>query len=226
MARPPRIIQPGQPLHIMQRGNNRCITFANPREFGFYQSLLFRAAADAQCAIHAFVLMSNHVHLLTTPASATGPACMMKVVSETYAKYYNGLHGRTGTLWEGRYRSITVDSDGYFFSCSRYIELNPLRAGLAGSPSRYRWSSYHQNAGPEQKTLVAAHPLYTKLGRTEAERRRAYRGMFDRPLDDEVLESIRFVMHHRPKPGVDSRLSDRNRRAREILQSHAPRRLI
>jgi len=225
MARGPRIILPDQPLHIMQRGNNRCSTFVNPRDFGLFLSLLRQAASDAQCAIHAFILMSNHVHLLTTPATTTGPSQMMKVVTETYAKYYNQLHGRTGTLWEGRYRSILVDSDEYFFSCSQYIELNPCRAGLAAHPRGYRWSSYHQNAGSAEKGLVVPHPLYTRLGNSDAERRAAYRDMFRLPLNTDVVDSIRFVMHHRPKVGKNSTLNERERRAWQMLSGPTARRL-
>src|SRR5690348_140524 len=123
VSRSPRFIQPGQPLHIMQRGNNRCVTFSRPGEFAFYLRLVSRVAKQTRCDVHAFVLMTNHVHLLVTPASKTGPSLLMKSVSEEYARYFNRMHRRTGTLWEGRYRSSPVDSDSYFFACSRYIEL-------------------------------------------------------------------------------------------------------
>jgi REP-associated tyrosine transposase len=200
MPRPLRIITPGQPLHIVQRGNNRCITFSAAPEFGYYRQLLTKAAAQARCHIHAFVLMTNHVHLLATPADATGPSRLMKTVSETYARYFNHIHKRTGTLWEGRYRATGVDSVEYFFACSRYIELNPLRASLVTRLQDYRWSSFAQNADGAPKDLITAHPLYRDLAPTDHERRAVYRAMFDEALQPSTLDAIRYAIRHRTGP--------------------------
>lgn len=218
VPRPPRFIQPGQPLHIVQRGNNRCAIFLDEHEFAFYLRLVARVAPRVRCKLHAFVLMTNHVHLLVTPADAAGPAGLMKSVSEEYARYFNHSHERTGTLWEGRYRSSAIDSPNYFFACSRYIELNPLRAGLSGHPADYPWSSFAQNAGAAPKGIVAEHPLYSELGRSEPARRAAYREMFDQPMEQAAVDAIRYVLWHRAKPRGRTAYNRRLEDAQRILR--------
>jgi putative transposase len=143
---------------------------------------------------------------------------MMKAISGHYAKCYNEGHRRTGVLWQGRYRSTAIDSPRYFFACSRYIELNPVRAGLVVSPAAYQWSSFAQNAGTAPKALVSPHQLYTNLGRTDRARRLAYRELFQTALEDDTIAAIRQVITHSPKPGGRSFQSGRDSWAREILR--------
>jgi putative transposase len=218
MPRPPRIIQPGQPLHLIQRGNNRSVIFAAPADFAYYRRLMMKAANDAQCHIHAFVLMTNHVHFLATPAEASGPSRFMKMVSETYSRYFNHIHARSGTLWEGRYRSTPVDSVHYFFACSRYIELNPVRAAMITRPDDYRWSSFRQNADSAPKDLVTAHPLYRELGPTDHERRLAYRDMFNDTLETATLDAMRYAIAHSIKATGETRRATRAEAIRRTLR--------
>jgi putative transposase len=191
MPRHPRAVASGQPLHIVQRGNNRATTFRSPDDFRFYKHALEEASRAAGCAIHAYVLMSNHVHLLATPEEPDGAARMMQSVGRRYVRFFNDRSGRTGTLWEGRYRSALVDSARYLFACSRYIELNPVRAGMAHRAAEYPWSSFGQNAGAVADPIVTPHALYLALGATPAQRRAAYRALFARALPAEDLVAIR-----------------------------------
>ena len=191
MPRFPRPVVPGQPLHLIQRGNNRTPTFIDDEDFKRYLRVLRAASRKTECAIHAYVLMSNHVHLLATARDGRGPARLMQRIGTWYVRYFNARHGRTGTLWEGRYRSTLVDSERYFLVCMRYIELNPVRAGMVGIPAAYPWSSFRGNVLGDADPVLAPHAVYRALGRNEAARRAAYRRLFDAPLDPEVLEAIR-----------------------------------
>ncbi|MDB5936693.1 MAG: transposase, partial [Massilia sp.] len=146
MARAPRPVLPDVPLHITQRGNNRLNCFFGEIDYLVYLELLRAAAQDASCDLHAYVLMTNHVHLLITPKDERGPASLMKSLGERYVQYVNRRYARTGTLWEGRYHSCLVQSERYLMVCQRYIELNPVRAMLADNPARYQWSSFLCNA--------------------------------------------------------------------------------
>ena len=191
MPRPLRFVLPGHTLHVIQRGNNRGLCFVDDEDRERYLAALLRASDRARCAIHAYVLMSNHVHLLVTAADASAAARMMQVMGPAYVRYFNRRHGRTGTLWEGRYRSGLIDSERYFLQCSRYIELNPVRAGIVNEPGAYRWSSFRSNARSEFDALVRRHPVYLALGREHAARREAYRALFDVGLDWTMLDAIR-----------------------------------
>ena len=147
MARLPRFVIPGQPQHVIQRGNNRQDIFKVDNDYLFYLEKLQAAAEKHQCDIHAYVLMTNHVHLLLTPHTEEGIGKMMQMVGRYYVQFYNHSYNRTGTLWEGRYKATLIDSEHYLFTCMRYIELNPVRAkGMVDHPGKYRWSSYHCNA--------------------------------------------------------------------------------
>ena len=193
MPRLPRPIVPGQPLHIIQRGNNRTQTFVDQRDYGVYLALLQLTRKRAGCAIHAYVLMKNHVHLLVTPETKVGPARMMQGLGRWYVRYFNERHGRTGTLWEGRYRSTLIDSERYFFACSRYIELNPVRAGIVDDPAGFEWSSFRGNAFGEGDHLLTPHETYRALGANRAERQAAYRALFDQPLGARVVDAFRIA---------------------------------
>tara|TARA_R110000782_G_scaffold95271_3_gene179213 strand:+ start:255 stop:869 length:615 start_codon:yes stop_codon:yes gene_type:complete len=142
-------------------------------------------------SIHAWVFMTNHVHLLATPSGPDSIGLMMQALGRRYVRYFNSRHRRTGTLWEGRYRSCLVDSDEYLLQCQRYIELNPVRAAMVTAPGDYRWSSYRTNAFGKASRLVSPHPFYKQLGSTEAERQSVYRTLFKEILPDDLIEAIR-----------------------------------
>lgn len=191
MPRIPRPVIAGQPLHVIQRGNNRASIFVDHDDYSRYRQVVRDTSERAGCAIHAYVLMTNHVHLLMTPDHALGAAYMMQAIGRRYVRYFNNRYGRTGTLWEGRFRSTLIDSNRYFFTCSRYVELNPARAGVVSDPGAYRWSSYRCNADGEPDPLVTPHALYQDLGVTPAERETAYRAMFATVLMDSDVAAIR-----------------------------------
>ena len=153
--------------------------------------LLRNVSERTGCDVHSYVLMGNHLHLLLTPQEPLSPARMMQRVGLSYVRYFNKRYGRTGTLWEGRYRSSIVNSQRYFFACSRYIELNPVRAQLAQTPNTYRWSSFHRNATGETDILVKPHPLYSELGSGEDERQNAYLSLFANHIDTDAIAVLR-----------------------------------
>lgn len=195
MARLGRWFVPGVPQHLIQRGNNRQAIFFADDDYRAYLGILGEAAADAGLAIHAFVLMTNHMHVLATPATPESIPRALQQVGRLYVRRVNRLYRRTGTLWEGRYRATVVDAEAYLFAVMRYIELNPVRAGLARSPYAYRWSSYRTNAvgdGPADiARMITPHPLYAALARTAPGRREAYKALFAEQLGAAALAEIR-----------------------------------
>jgi putative transposase len=191
MPRVPRPVVPGQPLHLIQRGNNRAASFVGIADFQRYKQILREASDRTGCAIHAYVLMTNHVHLLVTPDCEKGPARMMQSVGRRYVRYFNDRYARTGTLWEGRYRSAVVDSQHYFLACSRYIELNPARAGIVAQPAEYPWSSFRCSAHGRADALITPHPLYLALGANPTRRQGSYRALFVGREDVEAVDAIR-----------------------------------
>jgi putative transposase len=191
MPRRPRPVLAEIPLHIIQRGNNRARCFFADVDYLVYLDLLKRCAEDAQCQIHAYVLMSNHVHLLVTPQMRMSPACLMKGLGQQYTQYVNRRYRRTGSLWEGRYKSSLVDHARYLLVCQRYIELNPVRAQMVTHPSHYPWSSYRTNAQGHMSELITPHRVYTALGAHQIAREQAYRQLFEIPLEDETLQQVR-----------------------------------
>ena len=207
MPRPPRCVLPGHTLHVIQRGNNRGPCFVDDEDRERYLAALLQASERARCAVHAYALMSNHTHLLVTAADAFAPARMMQSLGRKYVRYFNDRHGRTGTLWEGRYRSGLIDSERYFLQCSRYIEMNPVRAGIVNEAGAYRWSSFRSNAQGKFDALVRRHPVYLALGRGAAARRDAYRALFDTPLEWTLLDAIRRATNRGVVLGADERSS-------------------
>ena len=191
MARLPRIVVPDQPLHIVQRGNDRNPVFFTEMDYRVYLDVLNEVSHRYGCAIHAYVLMTNHVHLLMTPQSKDGASRCMQMLGNKYVRYINGAYRRTGTLWEGRFKSALIDSDHYLLTCYRYIELNPVRANMVLLPGDYRWSSYHYNALGQADALVKPHSGYVDLGQGDTERRQLYLGLFDNCIDKEQLQLIR-----------------------------------
>jgi putative transposase len=155
MARLPRFVIPGQPQHVIQRGNDRQAIFRVEQDYSFYLEKLQEAAEKHQCDIHAYVLMTNHVHLLITPHTETGIGKTLQSIGRYYVQYFNHCYKRTGTLWEGRYKATLIDSEGYLLTCMRYIELNPVRANnMVNHPSDYPWSSYRSNALGQEDAFV------------------------------------------------------------------------
>ena len=195
MPRAPRVVVPGTPVHVIQRGNNRTATFGSAEDFERYRTTLRDASRRFGCAVHAFVLMSNHVHLLITPYDARSVSLLMQMIGRHYVRYINTRYGRTGSLWEGRFRSSPIDSERYLFTCSRYIELNPVRAGMVDAPDRYRWSSHLHNAFGRADDLITPHPLYLELGSTTDERRATYRALFDAPMRAATINAIRRAVN-------------------------------
>ena len=178
MARLPRIVMPGQPQHVIVRGNNRSEIFRAEADYGFYLEKLKAACDKHGCQIHAYILMTNHVHLLITPKTGQSLAKTLQMLGRYYVQYYNFSYKRTRTLWEGRYKSTLIDSESYLLTCMRYIELNPVRAGMVSHPSEYRWSSYHCNARGQTDDLVTTHLEYRRLAKMAEARQAAYRLLF------------------------------------------------
>ena len=191
MPRRSRIIVPNVPLHIIQRGNNRQPCFFHDSDYKNYLDWLEEYAVHSNCLIHAYVLMTNHVHLLITPKNAESAGSLMKRLGQRYVQYVNRVYKRSGTLWEGRFRSCIIETERYLFDCQRYIEMNPVRAGLVDTPSEYHWSSYRSNGMGEKSTLLHAHSLYRQLASTASQRQEAYRELFGSELDQRVLADIR-----------------------------------
>lgn len=191
MARLPRFTLPGQPQHVVVRGNNRTEIFCADADYQYYLEKLLLACHKHACKIHAYVLMTNHVHLLITPQHEAGIGKVMQMLGRYYVQYYNYTYRRSGTLWEGRYKATLIDSEAYLLTCMRYIELNPIRAGMASRPAEYPWSSYHCNALGQHNECVTPHREYLRLGKTEQARQAAYRQLFKHRIPESNLEEIR-----------------------------------
>jgi putative transposase len=191
MARRRRISHAGIPQHLIQRGNNRQVCFTDEQDMITFGQWLCEYSEEYGVAVHSWVFMTNHIHLLATPTGPNSVGLMMQALGRRYVRYFNTRHRRTGTLWEGRYRSCLVDSDGYLLQCQRYIELNPVRASMVAAPGDYRWSSYRTNAFGKHSRLVSPHALYQRLGTTPSERQCAYQALFKEVLPNDLVETIR-----------------------------------
>ncbi len=194
MPRKRRFFLPNVPVHVVQRGNNRQAIFFDDNDYRVYLDWLGEAATAQGCAIHAYALMTNHIHLLMTPADAQAISATLQAIGRRFVPYINHCYGRTGTLWEGRFRASTVQEEGYLLVCYRYIELNPVRAGMVDLPAAYPWSSYRANALGEHNPLVSAHPAYLALGADGPERQAAYRGLFSAHIDPDMLSDVRACL--------------------------------
>lgn len=191
MPRKPRFFPPGLPVHIVQRGRSREPVFLEEGDYMAYLEWLREGAARYGCALHAYVLMTNHVHLLATPDFRDGITRMMQYIGRRYVPYMNAIYGSSGSLWEGRYKASLIHDQDYLLTSMRYIELNPVRANMVNTPSRYRWSSYRANAQGNANFLLTPHPLYLALGRGSAARQAAYRELFKAYLDPGTMRDIR-----------------------------------
>ena len=185
MARLPRLTLPGYPHHVIQRGNNRQAIFSSPADYQTLLDLLRINAEKFGVAIHAWVLMTNHFHLLATPQTADALPQMMQAVGRSYVRYFNDAQGRTGTLWEGRYKSTLIQTDRYLLACMAYIDLNPVRAGLVAQAADYAWSSHGHYIGRKTDKLITPHPLYWELGNTPFAREAAYADLVRAGVSDQ-----------------------------------------
>jgi putative transposase len=208
MPRRPRIKLAGLPQHIVQRGINREPCFFAEEDHQSYLHWLQEAAADWHCIVHAYVLMTNHVHLLVTPETETGAAKLMQAVGRRYVQYINRSYKRTGSLWEGRYKSSVIQAETYLLTCMRYIELNPVRAGMVQDPGRYRFSSYRHNGLGQPDARITPHPLYLAIDQKDGDRQAAYRALFRSELDEEALGDIRLALSQ-GQPLRQGRFNDR-----------------
>ncbi len=193
MPRRPRIYLDGVPLHIVQRGHNRGPCFFAQYDYSRYLQWLGEALMETECALHAYVLMTNHVHLLLTPTKAEAVPQLMISLGRRYVQYINRRYRRTGTLWDSRYRASLVQSETYLLACQRYIELNPVRAAMVDDPAHYRWTSYRANALGQADAWLSPHALYRALGRDDNERLVAYRALFGAQLDHALVDDIRLA---------------------------------
>ena len=174
MARLPRLTVTGYPHHVILRGNNRQDIFRADADYKRMLDLLFEQSRAFNVDVHAYVLMTNHLHLLVTPQEDLGLSKMMQAVGRSYVQVFNKVHGRSGTLWEGRYRSTLIQTDRYLLACMAYIDLNPVRAHRVAHPKEYPWSSYAHYAGLRNDRLITPHALYWSLGNTPFARELAY----------------------------------------------------
>ncbi|WP_428353146.1 transposase [Methyloprofundus sp.] len=191
MARLPRYFVKGQAQHIIQRGNNRELIFVHDDDYQFYLECLQIAMEKNKLLIHAYVLMTNHVHILASPETETSISKTLQSVGRRYVQYFNFTYKRTGTLWEGRYKATVIDSEQYLLTCMRYIELNPVRAGMVEQPGEYPWSSYAANAEGNDNKLIKSHEVYRRIGANEVERTLAYRQIFRSAIGKADLDALR-----------------------------------
>lgn len=227
MPRSPRFDLAGVPQHVIQRGHDHMQCFFTPADYRCYLAQLQYASRRWQCAVHAYVLMSNHVHLLVTPSTVGALANMMQAIGRNYVSYINATYRRSGTLWEGRYKSCLVDADHYLLTCYRYIELNPVRVGLVSEPSVYPWSSYGFNALGDRDPLIIPHSHYLALGGVHEARLRAYRQLFASDIDGDCLREIRiYIQQQRAlgSPAFQQQVEHALGRYARTRPAHRPRR--
>lgn len=182
---------PGISVHAIQRGNNRSSCFSEDIDRQFFLFQLGRLLREEGCALHAYCLMTNHVHMLLTPERKESCANFFKRLGLLHTQYTNRKYGRTGTMWEGRFRSCLVQSGDYVLACYRYIELNPVRAGIVARPGEYAWSSYRANAEGAPDSRVTPQAEYLRLGQNERARRDGYRMLFGSHIEPALLDEIR-----------------------------------
>lgn len=191
MARLRRFTPPGVPQHIIQRGNNRQACFASANDVAAYANWLYEGSIKYDVAVHGWVFMTNHTHLLATPSEEDSISRLMQFLGRQYVRYFNRRYLRSGTLFEGRFKSCPVQTEGYLLTCLRYIELNPVRAAMVNDPSDYMWSSYHSNGLGKQAKLWSPHEVYMRLGSNPLARQTRYRQLFEHELIKETISEIR-----------------------------------
>ncbi|HEY0846761.1 MAG TPA: transposase [Noviherbaspirillum sp.] len=190
MARLPRLVVPHHLHHVVQIGADRQAIFRESEDYAAFQRWLREASRQFKVAIHAYVLMPDHIHLLVTPADDVGLGRMMQWIGRHYVPYFNAKYARAGTLWQGRYKATVIEPEPYFLLCSRYIELNPVRAGLAVSPADYPWSSYGHHVGTKPDPVIVDHPVFWGLGNTPFDREASYRALVDQDLGRQDIQAL------------------------------------
>jgi putative transposase len=196
MARQPRFFVPGVPQHAVQRGCDRRPIVEDEEDRCFFIGCLAEASHVHRLQIHAYVLMTNHLHLLATPQDCTSLPRTFQDIGRRYVPYFNRKYGRTGALWESRYRAAVVETERYFLTCMKYIELNPVRAGLVRYPDEFQWSSYRSNALGMGDGVVSPHEVYERLGQSAAERTSRYRELFDSAVPPEEIAAVRTATNN------------------------------
>lgn len=191
MPRQPRYFIPNLPQHVVARGVDKQAVFFDEQDYTLYRQALRVAAENCGCQVHAYVLMTNHVHLLVTPEEKRSLPLMMQAMGRTYVQRINARYQRTGTLWEGRYRASLVQTDRYLLACQRYIELNPVRSGMVAGPGEYPYSSYGHYALGQEDPLLTSHVNYLELDADSTARQQAYRELFSDTLSEELLTRLR-----------------------------------
>jgi putative transposase len=226
MPRRPRVHLDNIPLHIVQRGHNREPCFFAEEDYQSYLHWLGEALIEAECVLHAYVLMTNHVHLLLTPTKAEMVPKLLISLGRRYVQYINRTYRRTGTLWDSRYKSSLVQAETYLLTCQRYIELNPVRAAMVEDPAHYRWSSYRANGLGQPDSLLTSHGLYLALGSNEQDRQAAYRALFRAHLDRDAIDDIRLALNQNQPLGNErfyARIEQMTGIRREIKARGRPR---
>ncbi|MFM9969269.1 MAG: transposase [Burkholderiales bacterium] len=208
MPRRPRTHLDGVPLHIVQRGHNRERCFFSDNDYALYLRWLEEALVDTSCQLHAYALMTNHVHLLLTPLEAEAVPRLIISLGRRYVQHVNHAHHRTGTLWDSRYKSSLVQEETYFLACQRYIELNPVRAAIVHDPAHYPWSSYRSNGLGQFDAILTPHPLYMALGENDQSRRANYRALINEGLHQSAISDIRTSLQQN-QPIGDSRFHEK-----------------
>ena len=191
MPRKPRFFVNGMPAHIVQRGHTRNPVFFEISDYQTYLGLLLDASRRYECEIHAYVLMTNHIHLLVTPSDKYSISRLMQAVNRLYVPYFNFTYGTSGSIWEGRFKASLINDQEYLLTCMRYIELNPVRANMVHLPEEYRWSSYGYNAHGDINELITPHNIYKELGSCREERLAVYKSLFKNYIDTNVISDIR-----------------------------------
>ena len=222
MPRAARCVVAGLPLHVVQRGINRSPCFFRDADYAVYLRFLQAFSTEFVCSVHAYCLMTNHVHLLLTPGASDACALLMKKLGQCYVQYVNHNLHRTGTLWEGRFRSCMVNSDSYVLACYRYIELNPVRAGMVAAPGQYRWSSYRVNAEGAPDALIQTHSAYNALSAETLERCGVYKRLCESSPPAMVLDEIRKATRLGVLAGAVRRARGRPAKERRDKESSAP----
>lgn len=224
MARLPRLTVPGYPHHIIQRGNNRQAIFSGEADYQLLLDLIDEHARKQQVAVHGYVLMSNHFHLLATPETEEGIPQMMQAVGRRYVRNYNLRQGRSGTLWEGRYRSTLIQAERYLLACMVYMDLNPVRAGMVADPADYRWSSHQHYIGRRADKLITPHPLYWELGNTPFARDEAYGALVRAGIGEKEKQALTDSAMRGWALGEPDYVADLQRRTeRRVARSQAGR---
>jgi putative transposase len=224
MARLPRLTVAGYPHHVIQRGNNRQTIFAASADYEALLDMLLEASKKEHVAIHSYVLMSNHFHLLATPDTVAGIPQMMQGVGRRYVRYFNQRQARTGTLWEGRYKSTLIQAERYLLACMVYMDLNPVRAGMVPDPAAYPWSSYAHYVGQRADRLVTPHPIYWDLGNTPFAREVAYRNLVHHGVSADEQRALTESAVRGWALGEPDYVSDlQSRTARRITKGRAGR---